>query len=173
MPDVLDKLGGSVMNLILGALIVWVGQTTYHHAGILAGLDSKFANVDDNFAAVEKRYESLRNWLEKVVTNMKDTNRLQFTAKEGDKVVRQIRDVEDSTFDLERKIDQRLNRLENRIVAIETGDQNRRQVAALRAEMSQLRLATNPDVAPTPVQYPSATSVSQRPVYLPPVDQRR
>ncbi len=104
MPDVLEKLGGSVVHLILGALIVWVGQTTYQHAGILAGLDDKLANIDDNFTGVDKRYESLRKWLENVVTDMKDTNRLQFTAKEGDKVVSQIRKVEDSAVDLERKI---------------------------------------------------------------------
>jgi hypothetical protein len=173
MPDVIEKLGGSVMNLILGALIVWVGQTTYQHAGILAGLDSKFANIDDNFTAVDKRYEGMRKWLENVVTDMKDTNRLQFTAKEGDKVVKQIRDVEDSSFDLERKITERLNQLELKIVALETTGQTSQQVTALQTEVAQLRFAMAQAPATQEAQYPSATSISQQPMYLPPVGSRR
>jgi len=175
MPDVIEKLGGSVMNLILGALIVWVGQTTYQHAGILAGLGNKFANVDDNFAAVDKRYDGLRNWLEKVVSNMKDTNRLQFTAKEGDKVVKQIRNVEDSAFDLERRVTERLSRLEMKIVALETSREKSQQVTALQTEVAQLRLAMAqlPLTATQEIRYPSATSISQQPVYLPPVGSRR
>ncbi len=175
MGDVLDKLSGSVINLILGALIVWVGQTTYQHAGILAGLDNKFANIDDNFTAVDKRYEGMRKWLENVVTDMKDTNRMQFTAKEGDKVVKQIRDVEDSSFDLERKITERLNQLELKIVALETTGQTSQQVAALQTEVAQLRfaMAQSPATAMPEVRYPSATSISQQPMYLPPVNSRR
>jgi hypothetical protein len=173
MPDVIEKLGGSVMNLILGALIVWVGQTTYQHAGVLAGLDDKFVNIDDNFAAVDKRYEGLRKWLENVVTDMKDTNRLQFTAKEGDKVVGQIRKVEDSTVDLERKVIERLNQLELKIVALQTAGQNSQQVAALQTEVAQLRFAMTQTPATPEARYPSATSVSQQPVYLPPVSSRR
>ena len=178
MPDVLDKLGGSVMNLILGALIVWVGQTTYQHAGILAGLDDKFVNIDDNLTAVDKRYESLRKWLENVVTDIKDNNRSQFTAKEGDKVVKQIRDVEGSTFDLERKITERLNNLELKIVALQTGSQTSQQVAALQAEVAQLRFAISQasrgqGLMSSEAEYQQTASVAQQPTYLPPVSSRR
>jgi hypothetical protein len=183
MPDVLEKLGGSVVHLILGALIVWVGQTTYQHAGVLAGLDDKLVNIEDNFTSVDKRYESLRKWLENVVTEMKDTNRLQFTAKEGDKVVAQIRKVEDSAVDLERKITTRLNELEVKIVALETSRENSHQVATLEAEVAQLRFAMSQAatiqaaaMAPAPqyqAQYQAEQRVSQRPVYLPPVSSGR
>jgi len=178
MPDLLEKLGGGAMNLILGALIVWVGQTTYQHAGILAGLDGKLANIDGKFADADKRHESLRKWLENVVTDMKDTNRLQFTAKEGDKVVAQIRKVEDSTVDLERKITERLNALDLKIVALQTGTQNFQQVSALQAEVAQLRYAMgqgamNQGAVGSDVQYQQTSSISQQPMYLPPVSSRR
>ena len=172
MPDVIEKLGGSVMNLILGALIVWVGQTTYQHAGILAGLNSKMAAIDDNFADVDKRNDGLRNWLEKVVSDIKDNSRSQFTAKEGDKVVAQIRKTEEAAVDLERKMTERLNQLELKVVALQTGDQSRQQIAALEAEVAQLRLAMSQ--ASYPSEPPSAaTRVAQRPVYLPPVSAQR
>jgi septal ring factor EnvC (AmiA/AmiB activator) len=174
MPDVLEKLSGSVINLILGALIVWVGQTTYQHAGVLAGLDGKFANIEDNFAAVDKRNEGMRKWLENVVTEMKDTNRLQFTAKEGDKVVAQIRKVEDSTYDLERKLSERLNALEVKIAALEMCRENSQQVASLQAEVAQLRFVmTQSALPPAEVSYQPAQRLSQRPVYLPPVGSPR
>jgi len=173
MPDLIDKLGGSVMNLVLGALIVWVGQTTYQHAGVLAGLDDKFVNIDDSLTSVDKRYESLRKWLENVVTDIKDNNRSQFTAKEGDKVVSQIRKVEDSTVDLERKFTDRLNNLELKIVALQTGGQSSAQVAALQTEVAQLRFAISQVSRGSDLQYQQAASVSQQPVYLPPTTARR
>lgn len=173
MPDVIDKLGGSVMNLVLGALIVWVGQTTYQHAGILAGLDNRLVNIDDNFTSVDKRYESLRKWLENVVTEIKDNNRSQFTAKEGDKVVSQIRKVEDSTVDLERKFTDRLNNLELKIVALQSGGQSSAQVAALQTEVAQLRFAISQASRGSDLQYHQIESVSQQPMYLPPVNSRR
>src|SRR5262245_43462377 len=100
MGDALEKLGGSVMNLVLGALIVWVGQTTFQHAGILASVNEKFENIDQQFVDIDKRQESLKKWLDSAVTEMKDNSRSQFTAKEGDKLVAQIRQVEGSTLEL-------------------------------------------------------------------------
>ena len=87
MGEALERIGGSVLNLVLGALILWVGQTTFQHAGVLASVDEKFDSIDQQFADVDKRHESMRKWLENVVTDMKDNSRSQFTAKEGDKLV--------------------------------------------------------------------------------------
>ncbi len=173
MGDAIEKLGGSVMNLVLGALIVWVGQTTYQHAGVLASLGGTFANIDEDFANVDKRHESLRKWLENVVSDMKDTNRSQFTAKEGDKVIAQIRKVEDSTIDLERKFNAKFNELELRLVGLQASGQNLQQVTSLQAEVAHLRYAMTQAMAPAEVQYQQATSVSQQPIYLPPVSGRR
>lgn len=178
VPDVLEKLGGGMMNLILGALIVWVGQTTYQHAGVLAGLDDKFVNIEANFTSVDKRNEGLRKWLENVVTDLKDSNRSQFTAKEGDKVVAQIRKSDEAAIELERRVTERLNQLEVKIVALQAGCQNTQQVAALEAELAQVRYAVSRPASVSQsgmpqVQYHEATNVSQQPVYLPPVSNRR
>jgi hypothetical protein len=173
MGEALEKIGGSVLNLVLGALILWVGQTTFQHAGVLASVDEKFGGIDQQFTEIEKRHESMRKWIENVVTDMKDNSRSQFTAKEGDKLVGQIRQVESSAIDLERQIVQHLNALEVRLTALETQGQNTQQVAALRAELAQLRYAMAQPMAPSELQYQPATNIAQQPVYLPPVTTQR
>jgi hypothetical protein len=177
MGETLEKLGGSVMNLVLGALIVWVGQTTFQHAGILASLDEKLASVDKNFEEVEKRQEALKKWTDSAITELKDDSRSQFTAKEGDKLVSQIRQVEDATLELERQLDDRLSDLEVRLVSLAATGQNSQQVAALQAELAQLRLAKTQALGSAEPQYqtayPAQTNMSQQPVYLPPVTSRR
>lgn len=173
MGDALEKLGGSVMNLVLGALIVWVGQTTFQHAGILASVDEKFENIDQQFVDIDKRHEGMRKWMENVVSDMKDNSRAQFTAKEGDKLVSQIRQVESSTLDLERKFAARLTDLEIRLAALQATGQSAPQVAALQAELAQLRYAFTQAMNSSAPSYQPATSISQQPVYLPPTGTRR
>lgn len=173
MGEALEKIGGSVMNLVLGALIVWVGQTTFQHAGVLASVDEKFENIDQQFVDMDKRQEGMRKWIENVVTDMKDSSRAQFTVKEGDKLVSQIRQVESSTLDLERKFAARLTDLEIRLAAMQATGQSAPQVAALQADVAQLRYAITQSMTPSAPVYQPATSVSQQPVYLPPVGTRR
>src|ERR1700710_1209399 len=91
MHSTLDRLGSSLTSAILGALILWVGQTTFRHAGILAGVDEKLNGVNHKFEDVEKRQEGLKNWLQSAIADMKDSSRAQFTAKDGDKLVAQVR----------------------------------------------------------------------------------
>jgi hypothetical protein len=176
MGEALEKIGGSVMNLVLGALIVWVGQTTFQHAGILATVDEKFVAIDKQFQEDEKRHESMRKWLENVVSDLKDSNRSQFTQKEGDQLISQLRQVEGSAINLERKIAERLGALEVRLVALQASGENVQEVAALEAEVAQLRYAVS-HVATVSSAPPTATtapiSVTQRPVYLPPVGSQR
>ncbi|MGD9633134.1 MAG: hypothetical protein AB7G28_16595 [Pirellulales bacterium] len=173
MGEALEKIGGSVMNLVLGALIVWVGQTTFQHAGILASVDEKFENIDQQFVDVDKRQESMRKWIENVVTDMKDSSRAQFTVKEGDKLVSQIRQVESSTLDLERKLAARLNDLDVRLAALQATGQSAPQVAALQTEVTQLRYAIAQAMNMQVPSYQPAANISQQPVYLPPTNSRR
>ena len=63
MGDMVESVSGGLMNIILGALILWVGQTTFEHAGQLASVDKRFEGVghqfetvDHKFATVEKVY---------------------------------------------------------------------------------------------------------------------
>lgn len=175
MGDAIEKLGGSIMNLVLGALIVWVGQTTFQHAGVLATVSEKFENVDQQFADVEKRQESLKKALDLATADMKDQLHLQFTAKEGDKLNTQIRTIERSASKQEQDFAQRIGDLEVRLATLQAYGQSFQQLSALQAEVTQLRFAVAQAAgAQVPdMRYQPATSVSQQPVYLPPTNSRR
>ena len=99
-----ERIAGSMINVILGALILWVGQTTYRHAGVLASLDQKFESVDQHFKTVEERYDGLRTWLDKVVNNIKDDSRLQFTTEDAAKLNDQLRKLDEYTYHVEQRI---------------------------------------------------------------------
>jgi len=175
MGEALEKLGGSVMNLVLGALIVWVGQTTFQHAGILASVNEKFENIDQQFVDVEKRQESLKKALDLATADMKELIHLQFTAKEGDKLNSQIRTIERSASKQEQDFAQRIGDLEVRLATLQAYGQSFQQLSALQAEVTQLRFAMSQaaGAAAPDMRYQPATSVSQQPVYLPPTGQRR
>ena len=55
MSNTLDQLGGSLINAVLGGLILWVGQTTVRHEGVLAGVDEKIAGDQ---SAVRRRRQA-------------------------------------------------------------------------------------------------------------------
>jgi hypothetical protein len=175
MSDKLDRLGGTLINAILGALILWVGQTTFRHAGLLAGVDEKLVATKEQFADVEKRHEGLRKWLESAVNDMKDSARSHFTLKDGDKLVAQVRQSELVTTDLERRLAERLNVLDLRLTAWEARQRDTQTVAALQMELVQLRneLARTAAYAQQ-VQFQSDDRFARgAPVFLPPVDNRR
>jgi hypothetical protein len=175
MSSTLGKLGNSLVNAILGGLILWVGQTAVRHEGVLAGVDEKIAAVDQQFVDVEKRQESMRKWLEAVVSDMKDNNRMQFTLKDGDKLVAQVRQAELSATELERRFAERIGALELKLTAFEATHRESREIAALQMELAQLRSELSRAVAVAQqVQYQADERFARgTPVFLPPVDARR
>lgn len=180
MTATLNRLAGGVVNAILGALILWVGQTTFRHAGILAGVDEKLNNVQQQFEAVDKRQESMKKWLENVVSDMKDANRAQFTAKDGDKLVAQVRQAEQFTADLERRFAERIAGLELKLATLDAQHQDSQQATALKLEVAQLRSDLARAVAVPEAQYQQVqqSQANERfargtPVFLPPVESRR
>src|SRR5689334_17323949 len=100
--NTLDRLGSSLTSAILGALILWVGQTTFRHAGVLAGIDEKIVAINKQFTVVDQRQEGLRKWLENAVNDFKDHNRSEFTQADGDKLSIQVRQAELASAELER-----------------------------------------------------------------------
>ena len=82
----LDRLSSSLTSAILCALILWVGQTTFRHAGILASMDEKIVAINKQFSIVDQRQEGIRKWLENTVNDIKDSSRSQFTQADGDKL---------------------------------------------------------------------------------------
>jgi hypothetical protein len=175
MSNTLDRLGGSLINAVLGGLILWVGQTAVRHEGVLAGVDEKMASIDQQFTDVEKRHEGLRKWLENVVNDMKDNNRAQFTLKDGDKLVAQVRHSEQFAAELERRILERLSDLEIKLTALETKYRGSNEVAALQMQVAQLRGEVASAAAVVPQAYVPITQrvAHDAPMYLPPVDSRR
>jgi hypothetical protein len=175
MSNTLDRLGGSLINAVLGGLILWVGQTAVRHEGVLAGVDEKMASINQQFTDVEKRHESLRKWLENVVNDMKDNNRAQFTLKDGDKLVAQVRQSEQVTAELERRFVERLSQLEIKLAALDTHHRGSHDVAALQLQVAQLRgeLASVSAAAQQVYVPPNQRIAHEAPVYLPPVDTRR
>lgn len=175
MADNLDRIGGSLINVVLGALILWVGQATFRHAGLLAGIDEKFAGINHRFEDIDSRQEGIRRWMENVVTDIKEGNRSQFTEKDGDKLVAQVHQSEQIVVALERRFTDRLNELELKLAAIETHQRSDQEVASLKWEVSRLRTeAARAAVDSQEVQHQPATRAARAvPVFLPPVDDRR
>jgi hypothetical protein len=175
MSDKLDRLGGSLINAILGALILWVGQTTFRHAGVLAGVDEKLVAVKEQFDQVEKRHEGMRKWLESAVNDMKDNARSQFTLKDGDKLVTQVRQSEVFASDLERRLAERLAALDVRLSTLEARQSDSQLVSSLQMEVAQLRSdLTQVAAYAQQVQLQSDDRFARgAPVFLPPVNNRR
>jgi uncharacterized protein (DUF885 family) len=176
MSEKLDFIGGGLMNIILGALILWVGQTTFQHAGLLASTDEKFYAVNQQFADVDKSQESLRRWLEKVVNGIKDEDRTKFTTEDAEKLVEQLRRLDTFASQVERRLTDRLTAVEVKLASVETRDLDGQQLATLQMEVAQLRSAlagSNPYGAAEPQYQPAANMAQGMPVYLPPVNTRR
>jgi hypothetical protein len=174
MSSTLGKLGNNLINAVLGGLILWVGQTAIRHEGVLAGVDEKIASVEHQFDDVDKRHESMRKWLESVVNEMKDNSRAQFTLKDGDKLVTQVRHAEMAATEMERRFLERLNALDQKITALETTHRGSQEVVALQVEVAQLRNELTRAAFAQQVQYPGDERTARgTPVFLPPVDHRR
>jgi hypothetical protein len=174
MSNTLGRLGNNLINALLGGLILWVGQTAVRHEGVLAGVDEKLAGIDQQFTDVDKRHESMRKWLESVVNDMKDSSRTQFTVKDGDKLVTQVRQAEMAAIELERRFAERLNALELRLTALDTTQRGSQEVVALQMELTQLRNELSRAALAQQMQYQGDDRVARGvPVFLPPVDTRR
>jgi hypothetical protein len=173
MHSTLDRLGSSLTSAILGALILWVGQTTFRHAGILAGIDEKIVAINRQFTAVDQRQEGMRKWLENMVTDIKDRNRSQFTQSDGDKLATLVRHTEQAAADLERRFAERLAALDLKLTALETSHRDSQETAALKMEITQLRGDLNRAVAQEVQSQSGERFARGNPVFLPPVENRR
>lgn len=180
MAATINRLTGGLINAILGALILWVGQTTFRHAGVLAGVDEKLNGIKQQFVDVDKRHESMKKWLENVVMDMKDSSRAQFTASDGDKLLTQVRQAEQVSIELERRFAERISGLELQLATLDARHQDSQQVAALKLEVAQLRsdLSRATVVPEAQYQQQQQYQANERfargtPVFLPPVESRR
>jgi chromosome segregation ATPase len=174
MSTTINRLTGGLFNAILGGLILWVGQTTFRHAGILASVDEKLNGIKQQFADVDKRQEGMRKWLENVVSDVKDSSRAQFTADDGEKLLAQVRQGEQFAVDLERRVAERISALDRKLATLEAQHQDSQELASLKMEIAQLRGDLTRAAVAQEVQYQSGDRFARgTPVYLPPVENRR
>src|SRR3954470_1287655 len=128
----LDRLSSSLTSAILGGLILWVGQTTFRHAGVLASMDEKIIAINKQFSVVDQRQEGMRKWLEAMVNDVKDSSRSQFTHADADKLASQLRQAEQASTELERRFAERLAGLDVKLTALETEHRDSQQVGSLK-----------------------------------------
>ncbi|MEM8946476.1 MAG: hypothetical protein AAGD11_14990 [Planctomycetota bacterium] len=163
--EAIDRFGGSLVNVILGALILWVGQTTFRHAGLLASVDERFESVGHQFEATDSRHEMLRQRVERVTSDTAERTRSRFTREDAEKMATRIKELRDRHTNLERQFSQRLTELQLKVIALETHGSNHQEVAMLRDEVQRLR-------AQSGTNYRSV-SAAAKPTYLPPITQTR
>ena len=169
----LDRLGSSLTTAVLGALILWIGQTTFRQAGMLDGLDERIVAIHRQFEAIEQRQETQRRWLENAVSDLKG-NRARFTQGDSDRLNVAIRQLEQASSDQERRFAERQAAMELKLAAVETSHRDSQEIAALKGEIAQLRS----DLARAAVAQETQAQGNDRvargvPVFLPPVESRR
>jgi len=139
----IDRVSGSLVNVILGALILWVGQTTFQHAGLLSGFDV--------------RLEGIGKRLEETSANTHS----RFTQEHGEKISQRI----DGT-------NKELTKIYLRLQALELLDGNAEKMATLRAEVERLKIAIAQRPYQTPASYSNDLRTGERPLHLPPTARR-
>jgi hypothetical protein len=166
--EAIDRFGGSLVNVILGALILWVGQTTFRHAGMLASVDERFQSTGHQFDAIDGRHEMLRQQIADTETR----TRSRFTREDAEKLSARIKELHENQAVLERQITERVTNLQLKVIALETNGDNHQEVAMLRSEVAQLRAHVTGQQSAA--YYRAATSATTTvPQYLPPVTQNR
>lgn len=105
-------MASSLVTLILGGVVLWVGQTTFQHNGILSG-------VNHQISAIHDRHESLRARYDEMVNMVSDRTKLRFTAQDGAKLERRIKDVELSYDATKYGVQEKIASLRLQLAAIE------------------------------------------------------
>jgi septal ring factor EnvC (AmiA/AmiB activator) len=168
---VVDRFGGSLVNIILGALILWVGQTTFLHAGQLASADERFQSVNLQFNAVDGRHATLRELLEQASSETHDRTQSRFTKEDGEKLEASIKELQDVQIVLERQLTQRVTNLQIQLTALEANGGNQHEISILRAEVE--RMCAFQAYGPGNGYSAGRGAANTVPTYLPPVSQNR
>lgn len=141
----MDEFGGSVVNVLLGGMLLWVGQTTFEHNGELAG-------VNQQLESLNARHETLHDRYDHLVDSLNSRTKGRFTADDGDKLSKRIDSVQLSAQGLREQLQDRLAELRVQVSALEVQIQSStirtvrhepalelQEVQQIQAEMSSLR----------------------------------
>ena len=126
----LEEFGGTVVNVLLGGLLLWVGQTTFEHNGELAGMEQRFESVNNRHQMLLSRYD-------RIVESINTKTHGRFTADDGDKLADRIDSVQLSTQALREQVQDRLTELRVQVSALEVQLQSTPAWSATTAAQSQ------------------------------------
>ena len=110
--SLVDEFGGSMVNLLLGGMLLWVGQTTFEHNGELAGVHQQLEDISRRHQILHERHDTLLDSL-----NQRTQGR--FTADDGDKLAKRIDAVQLSSQSLREQWQDRLAELRIQVSALE------------------------------------------------------
>lgn len=133
----LEKLGGGFVNAILGGLILWIAQTTFHQSGQLA-------SMDESFSGVAAQHDNLRGRLDSVMDDLSERTRSRFTGEDGDKLSGEIDRLATLLANLERRTSERVTSLQLKVIALESQGVDQRQLGRLRTDMERLQASLYP-----------------------------
>lgn len=151
-----EKLGGSLINVVLGALILWVAQTTFQHSGELAGTDQKYENL-------QTQHDTVRDRLDALMHTLNDRTRSRFTREDGERLAARIEDTSDLMNTLERRIGESVTDLRLQVIALQTGGAGQRELGRLRTDVERLHASLYPTTANGPISIGRRTEVAARP----------
>jgi len=114
-----EGLGGSLINLILGGVILWVGQTTFQHNGQLSGMVHQLEAVND-------RYTALRDRHDKLISTLNDRTKARFTEQDGEKLEHEIERVALNAQAIKEHVQERIGTLRLALASVDMSVQNLR-----------------------------------------------
>lgn len=127
-----EKIGGGLVNLVLGALILWVAQTTFHHSGELAAVDQKFDSV-------MVQTDNVRSRLDHVMDEVSSRTQARFTSEDGEKLASEINRIANTVNVLERRLVDRMSELHLKVIALETQSIDHHEVVQLRTDLERMQ----------------------------------
>lgn len=149
-----DKLGSGLVNVVLGALILWVAQTTFQHSGELAGFNQKFDGL-------QAQHDNVRDRMDALMEAVNERTRSRFTSEDGEKIAARIEQVGSTVADLERRLAQRVTELQLKVIAIQTQGADQRELARLRTDLERLNASLGAAGATGPVSLNQRAEVAR------------
>ena len=130
--NLMDEFGGSVVNVLLGGLLLWVGQTTFEHNGELAGIRQQLEGLNDRHQLQNSRYD-------RVLESINVRTKGRFTVSDGEKLSQRIDSLQLSAQSGRRQLQDRLAKLHVQASVMEVQMQTSSHPATRPAVNQQLQ----------------------------------
>ena len=131
-------VGNGLIQLVLGALILWVGQTTFEHAGMLAGIQNQVASLTEHDDKLSIQYNG-------ALQQLSERTKSRFTREDAEKLNQKLESLAVAVNDLKIQVH-----------GLKMHDHSRREIAELEVELQQLRAQLARPLATNSMNYPTA-----------------